>query len=78
MVYEAEVILHGNRHLLGLWGDFPDQQKTCLLTGGITQVSSVENRIDVLRDVVVNLAALNLGPGLYENIPSLVSTLSPH
>lgn len=78
MVYEAEVILYGNIHLLGLWRDFPDQRKTCLLTGGITQVSSAENRIDVLRDVAVNLTALDLGPGLYENIPSLVSTLSPH
>lgn len=78
MVYDTEVILHGNTHLLGFWRDFPDQWKTCSLTGGTTQVSSAENRIDVLRDVVLNLTALNLGPGLYENILSLASTLFPH
>lgn len=50
----------------------------CLLTSGTTQVSSAEDRIDVIRDVIVNLTALILGPGLYENIPSLASILSPH
>lgn len=78
MVYDTEVILYGNTHLLRFWRYFPDQWKACLLIGGTPQVSSAENRIDVLRDVVLNLTALNLGLGLYENIPSLASTLSPH
>lgn len=32
--------------------------------GGTTQVSFAETRIDVLRNVVLNLTALSLGPGL--------------